>query len=75
MSVDPSNYGDAPVEGIRRVLEIATGKPHPRGNKLDTAKIEFTRLSTTVATNCLLERKGEKVALLITEGFEVGRTI
>ncbi|KAL7416475.1 5-oxoprolinase [Mrakia frigida] len=70
LSVDPSNYGDAPVEGIRRVLEIATGRRHPRGKKLDVSKIEYTRLSTTVATNCLLERTGEKVALLITEGFE-----
>ena len=70
LSVDPTNYGDAPTEGIRRILEIATGKPHPRGHKLDTSNIELIRMGTTVATNALLERKGDRVALLITKGFK-----
>lgn len=69
LSVDPANYNDAPTEGIRRVLEIATGQCLPRGQLLDLSKIESLRMGTTVATNALLERKGAKSALLITKGF------
>ncbi|KAI0086806.1 5-oxoprolinase [Irpex rosettiformis] len=69
LSQDKANYEDAPTEGIRRVLEIAEGKEFPRGSTLQTDKIDYIRLSTTVATNALLERKGEKHALLITKGF------
>ena len=71
MSQDPNNYRDAPTEGIRRVLEQVTGKSIPRGDALPTDKIDYIRLSTTVATNALLERKGFKHALLITKGFQV----
>lgn len=71
LSQDPANYSDAPIEGIRRILEQATGKSFPRNQPIDTS--QFTSLSirmgTTVATNALLERKGDKVALLITQGF------
>lgn len=70
LSQDTANYGDAPTEGIRRVLEIATGQTIPRGSVLDTSKIDYIRLSTTVATNALLERKGHRHALLITKGFK-----
>ncbi|KAG6805205.1 hypothetical protein H0H92_000301, partial [Tricholoma furcatifolium] len=56
--------------GIRRVLEIVTGKTIPRNTILETEKIDYIRLSTTVATNALLERKGHKHALLITRGFK-----
>ncbi|OJD12485.1 hypothetical protein AJ78_06925 [Emergomyces pasteurianus Ep9510] len=70
LSVDPSNYKDAPTEGIRRVLEIATGKKLPRGQLLDLTPIESLRMGTTVATNALLERKGARSALLITKGFK-----
>ncbi|KAG1748081.1 Hydantoinase/oxoprolinase-domain-containing protein [Suillus lakei] len=59
-----------PTEGIRRVLEIVTGETIPRGSVLDTSKIDYIRLSTTVATNALLERKGHRHALLITKGFK-----
>ncbi|KAF7791591.1 hypothetical protein EIP86_002608 [Pleurotus ostreatoroseus] len=69
LSQDEANYKDAPTEGIRRVLEIATGNMFERGSVLETDKIDYIRLSTTVATNALLERKGEKHALLITKGF------
>lgn len=34
LSVDPNNYPDAPVEAIRRVLEQATGRSYPRGEKI-----------------------------------------
>ncbi|KAF6743162.1 5-oxoprolinase [Ephemerocybe angulata] len=70
LSQDPGNYADAPTEGIRRVLEIVTGETIPRGQILDTKKIDYIRLSTTIATNALLERKGHKHALLITKGFK-----
>ncbi|KAL5530683.1 hypothetical protein ACEPAF_6941 [Sanghuangporus sanghuang] len=70
LSQDPGNYKDAPTEGIRRVLESATGQNIPRAQKLPTDKIDYIRLSTTVATNALLERKGHKHALFITKGFK-----
>ncbi|OJD40371.1 5-oxoprolinase (atp-hydrolyzing) [Diplodia corticola] len=71
LSQDPQNYEDAPIEGIRRILEQATGKSYPRDQKLNISGFsEFSvRMGTTVATNALLERKGERVALVITKGF------
>ena len=68
LSEDPANYADAPREGIRRVLEQATGKPHPKEG-FDASAIEWIRMGTTVATNALLERKGEPTVLVVTEGF------
>lgn len=70
LSVDPSNYPDAPLEGIRRLLEKLTDTEIPRGEPLDTSQIEYLRMGTTVATNALLERKGEKCALVTTKGFK-----
>lgn len=70
LSVDPTNYDDAPTEGIRRVLEQATGESFPRGKPLDLKYIERLRMGTTVATNALLERKGARSALLTTKGFK-----
>eukprot|EP00878_Enallax_costatus_P038299 GHUV01043494.1.p1 GENE.GHUV01043494.1~~GHUV01043494.1.p1 ORF type:complete len:278 (+),score=63.93 GHUV01043494.1:146-979(+) len=69
LSEDPSNYPDAPREGIRRVLEEVTGVPHPRDVPLDTSRIGSIRMGTTVATNALLERAGERVALLVSAGL------
>ncbi|BGP57766.1 hypothetical protein JCM8202_002418 [Rhodotorula sphaerocarpa] len=69
LSVDPSNYEDAPTEACRRVLELATGQRILRRQKLDTSKIDYIRLSTTVATNALLERKGARHAFVTTKGF------
>ena len=69
LSEDPANYKDAPTEGIRRLLEQEIGTPHPRNEPVDTSRIEYIRMGTTVATNALLERKGERCALLITKGF------
>jgi len=68
LSQDPA-YPDAPREGIRRVLQHVLGTPIPSDQKLNTDKIDYIRLSTTVATNALLERRGAKHALLITKGF------
>lgn len=70
LSWDPQNYKDAPTEGIRRVLEEETGKPFPREQPVDTSMIGWIRMGTTVATNALLEREGERTALLITKGFK-----
>ena len=72
LSVDPSNYDDAPTEGIRRILSeyAPTGKTHPRGQAVDTSLIGSIRMGTTVATNALLEREGERMGLVITKGFK-----
>ncbi|KAL5834710.1 hypothetical protein ACOSQ4_014207 [Xanthoceras sorbifolium] len=70
LSVDPANYDDAPVEGIRRILEEYTRKKISRTSKIPTDKIEWIRMGTTVATNALLERKGERIALCVTQGFK-----
>jgi 5-oxoprolinase (ATP-hydrolysing) len=70
LSEDPSNYDDAPLEGIRRLMSKFTNREIPRGEALDTSKIESIRMGTTVATNALLERKGEKIALVVTKGFK-----
>ncbi|ORY61052.1 Hydantoinase B/oxoprolinase-domain-containing protein [Leucosporidium creatinivorum] len=69
LSVDPANYSDAPTEGIRRLLEWFLDEKLPRGELIDTSRIAWIRMGTTVATNALLERKGEKHAMLITKGF------
>ncbi|KAL4881178.1 Hydantoinase B/oxoprolinase-domain-containing protein [Aspergillus karnatakaensis] len=69
LSVDPAHYQDAPTEGVRQILEMVTGKPHPRGKPLELGPIESLRMGTTVATNALLERKGARSALLTTKGF------
>ena len=57
------DYGNASIEGIRRILRLRPGEPLPED------KIAGIRFGTTIATNALLERKGGKVALLITKGF------
>jgi len=70
LSVDPQNYNDAPLEGIRRLLSKFEGREIPRGEPLDTTNIESIRMGTTVATNALLERKGEDIAMVVTKGFK-----
>lgn len=42
----------------------------PQSEKIDGSLIEWIRMGTTVATNALLERKGERMALLVTKGFK-----
>ncbi|CAN9213692.1 unnamed protein product [Alternaria alternata] len=69
LSNDPTNYSDAPIEGIRRILEQATDVSIPRGEKIDTSDIESIKMGTTVATNALLERNSTKCALVVTKGF------
>ena len=70
LSVDPKNYKDAPTEGIRRILEAVTNKSIPKDDKIDTSEIEWIRMGTTVATNALLERKGERMALAVNQGLK-----
>ncbi|KAF4982984.1 hypothetical protein FZEAL_1504 [Fusarium zealandicum] len=69
LSVCPEEYDDAPTECIRQILEIALEMTIPRGSLLDLEPIESIRMGTTVATNALLERKGDRVAFLATKGF------
>jgi 5-oxoprolinase (ATP-hydrolysing) len=57
LSENPHHYADAAVEGIRRVLEAEGGT------------LGEVRMGTTIATNALLERQGERLALAITRGF------
>jgi len=57
LSENPGQYADAALEAIRRVLND------------DPGLVAEVRMGTTVATNALLERKGERVALAITRGF------
>lgn len=63
LSENPEHYTDAPVQGIREILDIPPGHPLP------IAEIEVIKMGTTVATNALLERKGDRTILLITKGF------
>ena len=58
-----AEYEDAGIEGIRRILTL------PADQKLPGGQIEAIRFGTTAATNALLERKGGRVALFITEGL------
>jgi 5-oxoprolinase (ATP-hydrolysing) len=69
LSQDQKNYEDAPSEGIRRILQQITKQEINKGTKIPSHFIESIRMGTTIATNALLERKGEKCALLISEGF------
>ena len=63
LSENPGQYSDAAVAGIRLILGLAPGAPIPAGT------IDAVKMGTTVATNALLERKGEPTVLAITEGF------
>src|SRR6187399_1924223 len=63
LSENPEQYRDAAVAAIRHLLGVKPGEPVP------VEKIEAVKMGTTVATNALLERKGEPTVLLITKGF------
>eukprot|EP01035_Chromulina_nebulosa_P026447 gene26447-34623_t len=72
LSEDPANYDDAPTEGIRRILQaelVDEKEKFDRKYRVDTSRIDYIRMGTTVATNALLERKGERIALITTKGF------
>ncbi len=63
LSENPGRYDDPAVAGIRHLLSVPSGEPIP------AERISVVRLGTTVATNALLERKGEPTVLVITAGF------
>ncbi|MET0681814.1 MAG: hydantoinase/oxoprolinase N-terminal domain-containing protein, partial [Casimicrobiaceae bacterium] len=63
LSENPERYPDAAVHGIRELLALPPGTPIPPG------LVAAVTMGTTVATNALLERKGERTALVITKGF------
>lgn len=63
LSENPEQYRDAAVAGIRKLLGIAPGQPVPAD------QVECVKMGTTVATNALLERKGERTLLVTTRGF------
>jgi 5-oxoprolinase (ATP-hydrolysing) len=63
LSENPARYADAAIEGMRRLLGLASGEP------ITAARVACVKMGTTVATNALLERKGERTVLVITRGF------
>ena len=63
LSENPEHYRDAAVQGIRELMGVAPSAAIPG------AEIEVVKMGTTVATNALLERKGDRTLLVITEGF------
>ena len=63
LSDNPEQYRDAAVAGIRYLLGVPPGAPIPAD------QIGAVKMGTTVATNALLERQGERTVLVITQGF------
>src|SRR5260221_3747333 len=63
LSENPEQYRDAALQGIRNLLGLAADAALP------AAAIDAVKMGTTVATNALLERKGERTLLIITKGF------
>ncbi|MEH1939756.1 MAG: hydantoinase/oxoprolinase family protein [Nostoc sp.] len=64
LSENPELYQDAAIQGIRDIIGIASNESIPN------EAIEVVKMGTTVATNALLERKGDRVVLFITKGFK-----
>src|SRR3954447_12960252 len=63
LSDNPEQYRDAAVAGIRQLLALAPGQP------ITPDVVDCVKMGTTVATNALLERKGERTLLVTTRGF------
>ena len=63
LSENPEHYRDAAVEGIRRLLDL---KP---GESITADRVDCVKMGTTVATNALLERRGDRTLLVTTRGF------
>ena len=63
LSENPERYEDAAIQGIHDLLKDANEGGYSE------ALIESVKMGTTVATNALLERKGDRTVLLITKGF------
>jgi 5-oxoprolinase (ATP-hydrolysing) len=69
LSENPEQYPDAAVAGIRKLLGLQPDEAIP------AQQIQAVKMGTTVATNALLERKGEPTVLLTTHGFKDGLRI
>ncbi len=63
LSENPERYTDAAVQGVRELMGLSAGESIP------PASIQNVKMGTTVATNALLERKGDRTVLAITKGF------
>jgi 5-oxoprolinase (ATP-hydrolysing) len=63
LSDNPGRYDDAAIAGVRHFLGLHAG------SRIPGDAIEAVKMGTTVATNALLERKGERTVLLITQGL------
>lgn len=63
LSENPEAYPDAAIQGIRDLIGVGKSEPIP------ASLVRQVKMGTTVATNALLERKGDRVLLLITKGF------
>ena len=63
LSENPEGYSDAAVQGIRDLMGVG------KGEKVPAMRIATVKMGTTVATNALLERKGDRTLLVITKGF------
>lgn len=69
LSENPEQYEDAALQGIRDLVGVDKGDPIPEG------LVEVVKMGTTVATNALLERKGDRVVFVTTKGFADGLRI
>jgi len=63
LSENPEQYDDAALQGIRDLMGLESDAPIPAGS------VKAVKMGTTVATNALLERKGDRTVLVITKGF------
>ncbi|HWA44905.1 MAG TPA: hydantoinase/oxoprolinase N-terminal domain-containing protein, partial [Hypericibacter adhaerens] len=63
LSENPERYRDAAIQGIRELLKLGAGRPIPAD------AIAAVKMGTTVGTNALLERKGDRTLLAVTRGF------
>ena len=63
LSEHPEQYSDAVLQGIREILAVPADRPLPSN------QIEVVKMGTTVATNALLERKGDRTVFVTTQGF------
>lgn len=70
LSENPQHYPDSSLECVRLGLEWALGQPFPRGAKLPAEHMDEVRIGTTIATNALLERTGNRFGYVTTMGFK-----
>lgn len=63
LSENPEQYEDAALQGIRDILGVGKNEAIP------SDRVDAVKMGTTVATNALLERKGDRTVLVITQGF------